>query len=29
MTLLLTYNVVRLFNLIDLSAIERTRMIYA
>ena len=29
MTLPLTYNVVRLFNLIHLSAIERTRMIYA
>ena len=29
MTLPLTYNVVRLFKLIHLSAIERARMIYA
>ena len=29
MTLPLTYNVVRLFKLIHLSAIERDRMIYA
>jgi hypothetical protein len=29
MTLPLTYNVVRLFKLIYLSAIERARMIYA
>jgi hypothetical protein len=29
MTLPLTYNVVRLIRLIDLSAIERARMIYA
>ncbi len=29
MTLPLTYNVLRLFKLIHLSAIERARMIYA
>jgi len=29
MTLPLTYNIVRLFKLIHLSAIERARMIYA